>query len=84
MFLNRTSGKIRITSDSAGTCATVIQKTTYEHSWEKDYCIFFSKRWASLVDLMNMTIILVIDNTKYHPNFGFSHKERFLFASKHH
>ena len=38
--LKRTLEKIRITSDSAGICATVVKKITYEDSWEKVYCIF--------------------------------------------
>ena len=58
----------------------------------KVYCIFLvnSKlavlhgNAASIVDFMNMTIILAIDNTKYYPTFGCSYKEGFLFTSKHH
>ena len=38
---------------------------------------------VSLVHFMNMTIILVIDNTKYYLSFGCSYKEGFLFTSKH-
>ena len=39
---------------------------------------------ASLIDFITMTIVLVIDNTKYYPIFGCSHKEAFLSTSKHH
>ena len=90
--LNSTLEKIRITSDSVEICATIIKKITYEDSWEKVYCIFLVNgkltvlhgNGASLVDFMNMTIILVIDNTKFYPTFGCSYKEGFLFTSKHH
>ena len=59
---------------------------------EKFYCIFLVNGklvvlhgiGTALVDLMNMTIVLVIDNTKYYPTFGCSYKEGFLFTSKYH
>ena len=83
--LNRTLEKTQITSDNVGICATVIKKITYKDSWEKVCCIFLVNdklavlhgNGASLVDFINMTIILVIDNTKYYPTFGCSYKEGF-------
>ena len=87
--LNGTLEKMRITSDSVGICATVIKEITYENSREKvflgnDKLAALQGNRASLVDFMNMTIIEVIDNTKYYPTFGCSNKEGFLFTSKHH
>ena len=82
--LNRTLDKRRITSDSVGICATIIKKIPYEDFLEKLDCIFLVSdklavlhgNGASLVDFMNMIIILGIDNTKYYPTFGCSYKER--------
>ena len=88
--LSNTLEKIQIISDSVEICATV---ATWERFLEKKFAAFFlvndklavlHGNGVSLVDFMNMTIILVIDSTKYYPTFGCSYKEEFLFTSKYH